>query len=53
MSSYFSGSGPLWPHAENDYLCEKGWWAEILYVTSWPEPPAQEASDWVCIGVTW
>lgn len=47
------GSGPLWPHANDDYLCEKGWWAEILYVTSWPEPPDQKAADWTCIGVTW
>jgi len=47
------GSGPLWPHAAHDYQCEKGWWAEILYITSWPEPPSSEVTDWSCIGVTW
>jgi len=47
------GSGPLWPHANDDYLCEKGWWAEIFYLTSWPESPDPNAQNWTCLGVTW
>jgi len=50
------GDGPLWPHKRADHLCEKSgaFWAELFYITSWPEGGSDLKNDWAgCLGVTW
>lgn len=47
------GSGPLWQYSGQDYRCEKAWWSELFFLTSWPTYDATKKAEWSCIGVTW